>query len=31
VFALLLGGVAGTYAALRILRLSPAEAVRRGS
>jgi putative ABC transport system permease protein len=31
VFALLLGAAAAAYAALRIVRLSPAEAIRRGS
>jgi len=31
VFAVLLGGLAAAYATLRITRLSPAEAIRRGS
>ena len=31
VFALLLGGLAAVYATLRITRLSPAEAIRRGA
>jgi len=31
VFALVLGGLAAAYATLRIVRLSPAEAIRRGS
>jgi hypothetical protein len=31
VFSLALGAAAATYAALRIVRLSPAEAIRRGS
>jgi ABC-type antimicrobial peptide transport system permease subunit len=30
-FALLLGSLAAAYATLRILRLSPAEAIRRGA
>jgi putative ABC transport system permease protein len=31
VFAVILGGLAATYATLRIVRLSPAEAMRRGA
>jgi len=31
VFSVLLGGVAATYATLRIVRVSPAEAIRRGT
>ena len=31
VFAVLLGGVAALYATLRVTRLSPAEAIRRGT
>lgn len=31
VFSLLLGGVAASYATLRIVRVSPAEAIRRGA
>jgi ABC-type antimicrobial peptide transport system permease subunit len=31
VFSVLLGAAAAAYAALRIVRLSPAEAIRRGS
>ncbi len=31
VFALILGGLAAAYATLRIVRLSPAEAIRRGA
>ena len=31
VFSVLLGAAAAVYAALRIVRLSPAEAIRRGS
>jgi ABC-type lipoprotein release transport system permease subunit len=31
VFSLALGAAAATYAALRIVRLSPAELIRRGS
>jgi putative ABC transport system permease protein len=31
VFSVLLGGLAATYATLRIVRLSPAEAIRRGA
>ena len=31
VFSLLLGGVAAAYATLRIVRVSPAEAIRRGT
>ena len=31
VFALVLGAIAGAYAAVRILRVSPAEAIRRGA
>ena len=31
VFALLLGSLAAVYATLRIARLSPAEAIRRGA
>ena len=30
-FALVLGGLAAAYATLRIVRLSPADAIRRGS
>jgi ABC-type lipoprotein release transport system permease subunit len=31
VFSVVLGGLAATYATLRIVRLSPAEAIRRGA
>jgi ABC-type lipoprotein release transport system permease subunit len=31
VFSAILGGLAATYATLRIVRLSPAEAIRRGA
>jgi ABC-type lipoprotein release transport system permease subunit len=31
VFSIILGGLAATYATLRIVRLSPAEAIRRGA
>jgi ABC-type antimicrobial peptide transport system permease subunit len=31
VFSVILGGLAATYATLRIVRLSPAEAIRRGA
>jgi hypothetical protein len=31
VFSVLLGGVAAAYATLRIVRVSPAEAIRRGT
>ena len=30
-FSVILGGLAATYATLRIARLSPAEAIRRGT
>jgi ABC-type antimicrobial peptide transport system permease subunit len=30
-FAVILGAVAGAYATVRILRVSPAEAIRRGA
>jgi ABC-type antimicrobial peptide transport system permease subunit len=30
-FALALGAIAGVYATIRILRLSPADAIRRGA
>jgi ABC-type antimicrobial peptide transport system permease subunit len=30
-FALILGAIAGAYATARILRVSPAEAIRRGA
>ena len=30
-FAVALGAIAGAYATFRILRLSPAEAIRRGA
>jgi ABC-type antimicrobial peptide transport system permease subunit len=30
-FSVILGGLAATYATLRIVRLSPAEAIRRGT
>jgi ABC-type antimicrobial peptide transport system permease subunit len=31
IFSVILGGLAATYATLRIVRLSPAEAIRRGA
>ena len=31
VFSIMLGAAAAAYAAMRIVRLSPAEAIRRGS
>jgi ABC-type lipoprotein release transport system permease subunit len=31
VFSVLLGAVAATYATVRIVRVSPAEAIRRGA